>query len=187
MWSFGRCLKCCIFASRIVRCRYRRHIHGRSKTVHPLAMDVDPLSQRRHWLDACDRDLLSWFCTRFAKDTFLSYFSNERSSVVCLYQQYKANLKNMSKRHFDCKSSENEAVENFFCWCMQNDADIYLREHITDLTERHAEHKRKLYARYKQSHGNHAATTAAECNFHRGKDRLMARDAVFHVKSTLVV
>jgi hypothetical protein len=150
-------------------------------------IDIAPHSPARlRWLHSCDRDLLSWFCTKYAKDTCLSYFSHGRSSFVCLYQQYKGNLKNVSKRHFDCKSSSCYARDNFFTWCIHNDADIYLRENLAALSTEYTEHKRGLYVRYK-----HILTTSrnpkTKAHTARGKDRLMARDTVYNVKSTLVM
>jgi hypothetical protein len=147
--------------------------------------------ERRVWLHACDRDLLAWFCTKYAKDTFLSYFSHGRSSVICLYQQYKANLKNLGKGNFDCKSTKHESVEIFFTWCLQNDADIYLRDHYPEMAAAYTLHKRKLYAKYKiptcatEPIVSHVEKVPSLCP--RGKQRLMARDAVYHVKCVLMM
>lgn len=147
----------------------------------------EPRNQRHQWLQTCDRDLLAWFCTKYAKETFLSYFSNGRSSVVCLYQQYKTNLKNLGKRHFDCKSANESAVQNFFSWCILNDADIYLRDNHHMLTSQHADHKRRLYARYKQPMSGPTRHSGGGADVPRGKQRLMARDAVFYIKNKLAM
>jgi hypothetical protein len=141
------------------------------------------LDQRLCWLRSCDRDLPSWFCTKYAKESYLSYFSHGRSCVLCLFQQYKANLKNVGKQQFDCKSSNNDAVESFFTWCIENDADTYLRENRTLLVIAHIKHKRRLYARYK----SHPADAKSKATARAKKDRLMARDAVYNVKCTLVM
>ena len=160
-----------------------------TSSLSSSAVMITPESLRLQWMHGCDRDLLSWFCTKYAKDTFLSYFSHGRASYVCLYQQYKANLKNVSKSLFDCKSTNWHAAENFFTWCIHNDADLYLREHLPALLAEYTEHKRGLYARYKQvvsssAKRNHKKRRAIPA---RGKDRLMARDTVYNVKSTLVM
>jgi hypothetical protein len=105
---------------------------------------------------------------------------------VCLYQQYKGNLKNVSKRHFDCKSTNCYAIENFFAWCIHNDADLYLRENMPALSAEFTEHKRGLYVRYKQILAK-SRKPKKKSDTTRGKDRLMARDTVYNVKSTLVM
>lgn len=104
---------------------------------------------RIKWVRHQDPLFLQWVVTKYARSVYLSIPCCSKRTIICVYEKYKSQLKNVGKRAFDICGIQNEAKLNFIHWLVNNDIDSFINKSMIDLKEEYCSHKRALYQRYK--------------------------------------
>lgn len=100
------------------------------------------------WSASLDRSFWQWFVAKHCRKTQTCFHSSKKRCVVNVYERYKCNLKNQSKRNFDVMGSD-EARSFFLQWLHANDIDLYMMQHTEHYSSVYSDYKKQLYTRYK--------------------------------------